>query len=91
MVTVLWVSKSRSLERSLAPGEAVATTIKVKLHEFGIIIQAMNGYGYDGPADTASKLSGVRTRIQAEILEAHYVHYCAHCLNLAVVKSCQFL
>lgn len=82
MVTVLWVSKSRSLERSLAPGEAVTTTIKVKLHEFGII---------DGPANTTTKLSGVRTRIQAEILEALYVHYCAHCLNLAVVKSCQFL
>lgn len=32
-------------EASLAPGEALATTIKVKLHEFGIIIQAMRGYG----------------------------------------------
>lgn len=78
-------------EASLSPGDALATAINVKLHEFGIIIQAMNGYGYDGPADTASKLSGVRTSIQAEIQEAHYVHCYAHCLNSAVVKSCQFL
>ena len=32
--------------------------------------------------------SGFRTRIQTEIPEAYYVHCYAHCLNLAVVKSC---
>jgi hypothetical protein len=37
----------------------------------------------------AGKFSGVRTRIQTEIPEAYYVHCYAHCLNLAVVKSCQ--
>jgi hypothetical protein len=36
----------------------------------------------------AGKYSGVRTRIQTEIPEAYYVHRYAHCLNLAVVKSC---
>jgi hypothetical protein len=37
----------------------------------------------------AGKFSGVGTRIQTEIPEAYYVHCYAHCLNLAVVKSCQ--
>jgi hypothetical protein len=37
----------------------------------------------------AGKFSGVCTRIQTEIPEAYYVHCYAHCLNLAVVKSCQ--
>jgi hypothetical protein len=37
----------------------------------------------------AGKFSGVRTRIQTEIPEAYYVYCYAHCLNLAVVKSCQ--
>jgi hypothetical protein len=37
----------------------------------------------------AGKFYGVRTRIQTEIPEAYYVHCYAHCLNLAVVKSCQ--
>jgi hypothetical protein len=45
--------------------------------------------GYDGAANMAGKFSGVRTRIQTEIPEAYYVHRYAHCLNLAVVKSCQ--
>jgi hypothetical protein len=44
---------------------------------------------YDGAANMTGKFSGVRTRIQTEILEAYYVHCYAHCLNLAVVKSCQ--
>jgi hypothetical protein len=49
----------------------------------------MRGQGYDGAANMAGKFSGVRTRIQTEIPEAYYVHCYAHCLNLAVVKSCQ--
>jgi hypothetical protein len=48
----------------------------------------MRGQGYDGAANMAGKFSGVRTRIQTEIPEAYYVHCYAHCLNLAVVKSC---
>ena len=36
----------------------------------------------------SGKKSGVRTHIQAEIPEAHSVHCFAHCLNLAVAKSC---
>jgi hypothetical protein len=56
---------------------------------FGIVTQAMRGQGYDGAANMVGKFSGVRTRIQTEIPEAYYVHCYAHCLNLAVVKSCQ--
>lgn len=76
-------------EASSTTGEALAATIMGKLNEYGIVTQAMRGQGYDGAANMAGKLSGVRTRIQAEIPEAHYVHCYAHCLNLAVVKSCQ--
>ena len=60
-----------------------------KLREYGIVTQAMRGQGYDGAANMAGKFSGVRTRIQTENPEAYYVHCYAHCLNLAVVKSCQ--
>lgn len=35
----------------------------------------MKGQGYDGTANIAGKPLGFRTRIQAEIPEAHYV-YC---------------
>lgn len=41
---------------ALGVKESFTVTIKVKLHEFGIIIQALNGFGYDGPVDTTSKL-----------------------------------
>ena len=63
-------------EASSTTGEELAT-------------QAMRGQGYDGAANMAGKCSGVRTRIQTEIPEVYYVHCYAHCLNLAVVKSCQ--
>ena len=49
----------------------------------------MRGQDYDGAANMAGKFSGVRTRIPTDIPEAYYVHCYAHCLNLAVVKSCQ--
>ena len=70
-------------------GEELAMTIMAKLREYGIVTQAMRGQGYDGAANMSGKFSGVRTRIQTEIPEAYYVHCYAHCLNLAVVKSCQ--
>ena len=76
-------------EASSTTGEELATTIMTKLREYGIVTQAMRGQGYDGAANMAGKFSGVRTRIQTEIPEAYYVHRYAHCLNLAVVKSCQ--
>jgi hypothetical protein len=76
-------------EASSTTGEELATTIMSKLREYGIVTQAMRGQGYDGAANMAGKLSGVRTRIQTEIPEVYYVHCYAHCLNLAVVKSCQ--
>jgi hypothetical protein len=76
-------------EASSTTGEELATTIMAKLREYGIVTQAMRGQGYDGAANMAGKFSGVRTRIQTEIPEAYYVHCYAHCLNLAVVKSCQ--
>jgi len=76
-------------EASSTTGEELATTIMTKLREYGIVTQAMRGQGYDGAANMAGKFSGVRTRIQTEIPEAYYVHCYAHCLNLAVVKSCQ--
>jgi hypothetical protein len=60
-----------------------------KLREYGIVTQAMRGQGYDGAANMAGKFSAVRTRIQTEIPEAYYVHCYAHCLNLAVIKSCK--
>ena len=59
-----------------------------KLREYGIVTQARRGQGYDWAANMAGKFSGVRTRIQTEIPEAYNVHCYAHCLNLAVVKSC---
>jgi hypothetical protein len=73
-------------EASSTTGEELATTIMTKLREYGIVTQAMRGQGYDGAANMAGKFSGVRTRIQTEIIEAYYVHCYAHCLNLAVVK-----
>ena len=76
-------------EASSTTGEELATTIMTKLRKYGIVTQAMKGQGYDGAANMAGKFSGVRTRIQTEIPEAYYVHCYAHCLNLAVVKSCQ--
>jgi hypothetical protein len=76
-------------EASATTGEELATTIMTKLREYGIVAQAMRGQGYDGAANMAGKFSGVSTRIQTEIPEAYYVHCYAHCLNLAVVKSCQ--
>jgi hypothetical protein len=44
---------------------------------------------YDGATNMACQFSGVRTLIQTEIPEAYYVHCYAHCLKLAIVKSCQ--
>jgi hypothetical protein len=76
-------------EASSTTGEKLATTIMAKLREYGIVTQAMRVQGYDGAANMAGKFSGVRTRIQTEIPEVYYIHCYAHCLNLAVVKSCQ--
>jgi hypothetical protein len=76
-------------EANSTTGEELATTIMTKLREYGIVTQAMRGQGYDGAANMAGKFSGVRTRIQTEIPEVYYIHCYAHCLNLAVVKSCQ--
>jgi hypothetical protein len=76
-------------EASSTTGEELATTIMTKLREYGIVTQAMRGQGYDGAANMAGNFSGVHTRIQTEIPEVYYIHCYAHCLNLAVVKSCQ--
>ena len=69
-------------------GEAIASAILDVLPKWNLNIKDCRGQGYDG----ASNMSSVRRGTQALLLEecplAVYTHCRAHCLNLAIVHSC---
>ena len=69
-------------------GEAIASAILDVLPKWNLNIKNCRGQGYDG----ASNMSSVRRGTQALLLEecplAVYTHCRAHCLNLAIVHSC---
>ena len=75
-----------SLER--ITGEAISSAILDVLPKWNLNINNCRGQGYDG----ASNMSSVRRGTQALLLEecplAVYTHCRAHCLNLAIVHSC---
>jgi len=48
----------------------------------------MRAQGYDGAANMSGKYIGVQVRLLQTVTGAMYVHDKSHCLNLAIVHSC---
>jgi hypothetical protein len=69
-------------------GEHLAELLIETLQGAGINIANMRGQGYDGAANMAGKINGVQARIRQTVPGALYVHCKSHCLNSAIVHSC---
>ena len=59
------------------------------LNESNLSLDNCRGQSYDGAASMAGEHSGVQKRIRDMNPKAAFTHCYAHCLNLAVVASCQ--
>ncbi|XP_060846286.1 zinc finger MYM-type protein 1-like, partial [Rhopalosiphum padi] len=57
------------------------------LSQLGLDISKCRGQGYDGAAVMSGIYSGVQKRIQDIVPNAHFVHCCAHNLNLVICDS----
>lgn len=76
-------------ETSDTTGETLYKLICDKLLEFGLDKHKVIGLGFDGAANMSGKFKGVQARFLVDIPEAQYVHCRAHCLNLAIMTTCQ--
>ncbi|XP_022180747.1 zinc finger MYM-type protein 1-like [Myzus persicae] len=57
------------------------------LSQLGLDISKCRGQGYDGAKVMSGIYSGVQKRIQDIVPNAHFVHCCAHNLNLVICDS----
>jgi hypothetical protein len=71
-------------------GEHLAELLIETLQSAGVNIAKMRAQGYDGAANMSGKYNGVQARILNTIQGASYVHCKSHCLNLAIVHSCNY-
>ena len=69
-------------------GEAVATSILEALQTWSLDVKNCRGQGYDGAASMSSAARGTQAFIRQKSPKAVYTHCNAHCLNLAIVHSC---
>ena len=71
-------------------GEHLAELLIETLQSACVNIAKMRVQGYDGAANMSGKYNGVQARILNTIQGATYVHCKSHCLNLAIVHSCNY-
>ncbi|XP_025203365.1 zinc finger MYM-type protein 1-like [Melanaphis sacchari] len=57
------------------------------LKKYNLDVQNCRGQGYDGAAVMSGVYSGVQQRISSVVSNAHYVHCCAHNLNLVICDA----
>ena len=70
-------------------GEALTSSIKNALAEYGINFEFLRGQSYDGGSNMAGKFRGVQAIILNEQPLALYTHCLNHSLNLVISKSCE--
>jgi hypothetical protein len=70
-------------------GDTLYQLLCEKLVAFGLDKKNVVGLGFDGAANMAGKFKGVQARFSAHVPDAQYVHCRAHCLNLAIMRTCQ--
>ena len=68
--------------------EAVATSILEALQTWSLDVKNCRGQGYDGASSMSSAARGTQAFIRQRSPKAVYTHCNAHCLNLAIVYSC---
>ena len=69
-------------------GEAIAQSILHTLPQWNLDIKNCRGQGYDGTSNMASSRRGTQALIREKCPKAVYTHCRSHCLNLAIVHSC---
>ena len=69
-------------------GEAVATSILKALQTWPLDVKNCRGQGYDGASSMSLTARGTQAFIRQRNPKAVYMHCNAHCLNLAIVHSC---
>lgn len=69
-------------------GEAIASSILDSLPRWNLDIKNCRGQGYDGASNMSSSRRGTQARIREKSPKAVYTHCRAHCLNIAIVHSC---
>lgn len=57
------------------------------LHHYELSTSDWVAQGYDGTAVMSGHVSGVQKGLKEVALNAEYVHYYAHCLNLVLVDT----
>ncbi|XP_062577855.1 uncharacterized protein LOC134239712 [Saccostrea cucullata] len=62
---------------------------EILLEIHGLPLEKLRAQGYDGACNMSGKHNGVQEIVRRSAPDALYVHYKAHCLNLAVVHSCK--
>ena len=69
-------------------GAAVATSILEAVQTWSLDVRNCRGQGYDGAARMSSAARGTQVFIRQKSPKAVYTLCNAHCLNLAIVHSC---
>ena len=69
-------------------GEAIASASLDVLPKWNLNIKDCRGQGYDGASNMSSVRRGTQALLLEECLLAVYTHCRAHCLNFAIVHSC---
>lgn len=57
------------------------------LSNHSLDVQNVHDQGYDGSSNMRGELNGLQALLLKECPYAHYVHYYAHCLKLALVAT----
>lgn len=68
--------------------EAIAQSILHTLPQWNLDIKNCQGQGYNGASNMASSRRGTQALIREKCPKAVYTHCRSHCLNLAIVHSC---
>ena len=63
-------------------GQAIADKIKFTLEKFTLVLNDLQGQGYDGADNMSGKYRGAAAIIQHDYPKALYVHCVSHVLNL---------
>ena len=70
--------------------KAITDAMITQLTNWNVDLEKWRGRGFDGASAMAGHLAGVTTRIKKVFPQAKYFTHCRnHCLNLAIVNTCQ--
>jgi len=69
-------------------GLGLSITVLNTLDEIGIHLQYLRGQGYDSAATMSGCFNGVQSHITEKYPLAYYIHCNSHCLNLAILDTC---